>query len=112
LARLDAITAETRGDINRIFDLAKRAADSYRDSPDQLRREWNYARYDALEIDVEDESPFVTLAHRTPIFEGLRTATIPQRKNNTTRTLKTRPVLCCVGGSRVEPLVEARGLEP
>ncbi len=112
LARIDAVTAETRLDVNRVIDLARKAAESYRDSPDQLRREWNYARYESFEIDVEDGEPDVALAHRTPIFEGLRTAIIPRPRSNTKQRRRPEAILCCVGGSRVELLVEIRGLEP
>jgi DNA invertase Pin-like site-specific DNA recombinase len=112
LAKLDAITAETRMDINRVFDLARNAAESYRSSSDKLRREWNYARYESLEIDVEYDEPFVALAQRTPIFEGLRSASISKGRRNTTPRRKPGAVLCCIGGSTVELLVEAKGLEP
>jgi site-specific DNA recombinase len=119
LARLDHISNATRLDIDMIFDLAKNAAGSYLNSTDHVRREWNFARYEALEIDVDYTEPYVAEARRTAIFEGLRTALRDEKASTTSKTLdKARarrqhnPVFCLVGGSRVELLVEVMGLEP
>jgi len=112
LALLDRITAETRVDIDRIFELARKAASSYRSSSDKLRREWNLARYEALEIDVEEGQPVVAEAHLTPIFEAIRTADVRKPRTTSMGRSRTGPVMCHVAGSRVELLVEAKGLEP
>ena len=110
LARLDQVTAETRVDIDRIFELAKRAADSYRNSPDKLRRDWNFARYEVLEIDVEEGQPVVAEAHLTPIFEAIKTAEVRRPTRPGTSNSRTTPVMCHVGGSRVELLVRSSRL--
>jgi hypothetical protein len=91
LAKLDQITAETRVDVERIFELAQGAASSYQSSSDNLRREWNLALYTALELDVEEGQPTVAEAHLTPIFEALRTAEVrsPRRTSSgRSRTLE------------------------
>ena len=85
LDRLDQITSESRTDIDTVFDLARRAADSYRASPDEIRRDWNLARYESLDIDIEDWRPFVAEALRTPIFEALHKAQIPAKDQATGR---------------------------
>jgi hypothetical protein len=74
LMRLNQLARAARVDVERIFELAKHAAEAYKRSSDHLRREWNYASYEVFEIDVEYEEPFVVEAVRTPTFEGLRTA--------------------------------------
>ena len=103
LARLDQITSESRTDIDTVFDLARAAADSYRASPDEIRRDWNLARYECLDIDIEDWRPFVAEAVRTPIFEAIRTATVrvPTKHRDSTRPgrRRTNPVMAFVDGS-------------
>ena len=75
----------SRTDIDTVFDLARRAADSYRASPDEIRRDWNLARYESLDIDIEDWRPIVAEALRTPIFEALHKAQIPAKDQATGR---------------------------
>lgn len=116
LARLDRITNETRSDINQLIDLARDAAGSYRGSPDDLRREWNFALYEALEIDVEDWQPVVAGSQRTPIFEAVHTARVPRIGPPLGKTRPRRSseasVLSLINGSTVATLVEVTGLEP
>ena len=80
------------------------------------RRDWIFARYDALEIDVEDWRPIVAKAHRTPIFEAIRSAQArePDQTSGATRQgrLGAFPVMATVDGSTVPLLVEVKGLEP
>ena len=112
LARLDRITTETRTDINHLMDLARDAPGSYQGSPDDLRREWNFARYEALEIDIEDWQPFVAGSQRTPIFEAVHTAQVQQigaRPGKRPKRSTAGSVLSLVNGSRVETLVEVMG---
>ena len=110
LARLDLVTAEARVDIERIIELAEHAAESYQSSTDDLRKEWNLARYEALEIDVEDWQAVVATSRRTPVFEAIHTAEVSPHRGTTDRAKAT--VSCRVRGSRVAYLVEAMGLEP
>ena len=112
LQRLDRITADAKIDISRILELAERAAESYRASSDELRREWNFARYEALEIDVEVYQPVVRHAARTPVFEALATAEIPRTRSDPKSHRSATRAFCHVRGSTVELLVEAMGLEP
>lgn len=114
LSRLDAATAEARIDIERVVQLAERAGESYRLSSDEMRKEWNFARYEALEIDVEDGQVVVAGAERTPVFEAIHTAetlTPLHRKGHASN--RTGPTtMCRARGSRVDLLVEVRGFEP
>ncbi len=112
LAALERTSVETKIDVERIFELAKRAANSYQNSSDDLRREWNYSRYSFLAIDVDDGQPVVAGSVRTPIFEAIHSADLshtigPARSNH-----RRQPMTCKPSGSRVELLVEVRGLEP
>jgi DNA invertase Pin-like site-specific DNA recombinase len=112
LARLDAVTADAHIDIERVVQLAERAGESYRLSSDEMRKEWNFARFEALDIDVEDGQVVVAGAERTPVFEAIRTAEIsPRPKGHASK--RTGPaVICRARGSRVDLLVEVRGFEP
>jgi hypothetical protein len=82
LARVDQVASGQRVDIDQIFNLAERCADSYVESPDRLRREWNLARYEVFNIDVEGGLPVVRSAALTPIFEGLATAEVTSARKD------------------------------
>ena len=117
LVRLDRITSETRSDVEQLIELAGDAAGSYRRSPDEIRREWNFACYEALEIDVEDWQPCVAASKRTPVFEALHTAEVKKTKTQPAvgsgREQTSRyQAFSVVDGSRVATLVEVTGFEP
>ena len=117
LACLDQITADSRADLERIFDLAREASRSYRISSDDIRKEWNFSLYDALDIDVEDWEPFVSSAQRTPTFEAIHTAraipgTYRRQRGTPSGRFRTTPIMSVVDGSTVPLLVEVSGLEP
>jgi hypothetical protein len=72
LERHQSFSDRARVQIERFFDAAANAAVSYERSSPDLRREWNYSRYDSLEIDVEDYDNLIVRGREKPIFQARR----------------------------------------
>ena len=101
-------------DVDRVFEMVLKCAESYTDSAAELRREWNLARFLALDIDVDDGEVVVSGGDRTPLFEAIHTAQIPaSRRSHRGRKPSNLPeVTSVLDGSRISLLVETMGLEP
>ena len=112
LERRQTFSGKIRIDIDKLFDLAGKSSVAYERSAPEIRKEWNFACFDALEIDVDDYVNIVVRGRETPIFQALRNAEIPPPENPS-RPRRTRtPVHSTVNGSTVELLVEVMGFEP
>ena len=103
--------------IERVLDLAKECGESYRVSKSALRRHWNQAWFQWIELDVdEDRRSEVRSVWRTPLIEALRTAkvepAISYSKNGRGHVKRRPTVFSYSHGSRVRTLVEVSGLEP
>ena len=114
LFEVERLGAASRLEIQRMFEMCEACAKSYSDSDDDLRREWNLARFDALDIDDVGDEVVVAGATRTPLFEALHTAEIPaSRRVHRGRLPANLPeVTSFLNGSRIGLLVETMGLEP
>jgi len=83
LGRLAVDAAEIRFEIERVLDLAKECGTSYRTSKSAVRRQWNQAWFQWIEIDVDkDQHSQVRTVIRTPLIEAMKTARIPSRGND------------------------------
>jgi site-specific DNA recombinase len=115
LEKVEQIALVTRPVIEKIFDLCEKNVNHYRDLSSDGRKEWNMARYEALEIDIDDDGPFVSTATHTPIFGALATAEISALSPDPLKTghqRRRRTVTCLFEGSRIPLLVGRAGLEP
>ncbi len=115
LEKVEQVALVTRPVIEKIFDICEKGAYHYRQLNNDGRKEWNMARYEALEIDVDEAGPFVPTAALTPIFEALATAevTVTARVHNeVSGKRRRRNVTCLLNGSRIPLLVGRAGLEP
>jgi hypothetical protein len=112
LERYLAFSGKIRIDIDKLFDLAGKSSAAYERSSPEIRKEWNFACFDALEIDVEDYTNIVVHGRETPVFEALRNAQLPPKTSANRPSRSRSPVHSNVNGSRVELLVEVRGFEP
>jgi hypothetical protein len=117
LAALQVAAVDIQATIESCLEL-EHCAVAYRLAPPNLRREWNQAWWQWLEVDLQDDSaqgPVVRRSERTPIVEAVMTAEAekPQVTTATWRRLhQGLKVFSLCDGSRVQTLVRARGLEP
>lgn len=101
-----------RLDIDVLIELAKRADVAYKRSSDALRREWNFARYDCIEVNWEKTLRVVAVGRESTLFQTLRNAKLPKQTDNRSRSSRRRPIHSLVNGLNFESLVETSGLEP
>ena len=112
LERRQMFSGKIRIDIDKLFELADKSSAAYERSAPEIRKEWNFAFFETIEVDVDDDVNVVIRGRETSIFQALRNAQIPPRVNPI-RTGQSRvPVHSTVNGSTVELLVEVMGFEP
>ena len=117
LGRLALDAAEVRLGIDQVMDLATACDLSYERSEPQVRRQWNQAWFQWIEVDVdEDGEAQVSAVVRTRLTEAIKNGKVRPggtRPTDSRGHRQRRPsAFSCSHGLRVRTLVGARGLEP